>query len=66
MKGIIENSGMGGVIASEAAVDANELRDLLGLWQTELRSKGIKQEIDGLPFPTFARIAFSLSSETGA
>ena len=64
LKEIIENSGMGGVI--EAAVDANEFRDLLGLWQTELRRKGIKQEMDGLPFPTFARIAFSLSSETGA
>jgi hypothetical protein len=64
LKGIFENSGMGRVIKS--AVDADEFRDLLALWQTELRSKGIKQEIDGLPFPTFARIAFNLSSETGA
>ena len=64
LKEIIKNSGMSGVI--ESAVDADEFRDLLALWQTELRSKGIKQEFDGLPFPTFARIAFNLSSETGA
>ena len=64
LKEIIKNSGMSGVI--ESAVDADEFRDLLALWQTELRTKGIKQEFDGLPFPTFARIAFNLSSETGA
>ena len=64
LKGIIENSGMRGVI--NAAVDADEFRDVLALWQSEMRRKGIKQEIDGLPFPTSARIAFNLSSETGA
>ena len=64
LKGIIENSGMRGVI--NAAVDADEFRDVLALWQSEMRRKGIKQEIDGLPFPTSARIAFNPSSETGA
>ena len=63
LKEIIENSGMRKVI--DDAVDGGEFRDLLGGWKMQQFDKGIKQEIDGLPLPTFAKIAFNVGSDTG-
>ena len=49
LKGIIENSGMRGVI--NAAVDADEFRDVLALWQSEMRRKESSRRSTGYLSP---------------